>query len=77
MLFKKQMGVDIHTSAIVDPKAELGENVVVDAFAMVGPHAELSAMIAVVFHHATVEGRVSLGSRESYSFLFLDRWAHS
>jgi len=29
------MGVDIHSSAIVDPKADLGENVVVDAFAMV------------------------------------------
>jgi len=54
------MGVDIHSSAIVDPKADLGENVVVDAFAMVGPHARIGDDCHV-FHHATVEGRVSLG----------------
>ena len=30
------MAVNIHSSAIVDPTAELGENVVVEAFAMVG-----------------------------------------
>lgn len=54
------MGVDIHSSAIVDPKAELGENVVVEAFAMIGPHAKIGDDCRV-FHHATVEGRVSLG----------------
>ena len=54
------MSVDIHSSAIVDPKAELGENVVVDAFAMIGPHAKIGDDCRV-FHHATVEGRVSLG----------------
>jgi UDP-N-acetylglucosamine acyltransferase len=65
------MGVDIHTSAIVDPKAEIGENVVVDAFAMVGPHASIGDNCRI-FHHATVEGRVTLGSGNlihSYSLI--------
>ncbi|HBJ60414.1 MAG TPA: acyl-[acyl-carrier-protein]--UDP-N-acetylglucosamine O-acyltransferase, partial [Opitutae bacterium] len=31
------MSVEIHSSAIVDPKAQLGENVEVEAFCMIGP----------------------------------------
>ena len=35
------MGVNIHPNAIVDPSAELGENVVVEAFAMVGKNVKI------------------------------------
>ncbi len=56
-----KMGVNIHPNAIVDPSAELGENVVVEAFAMVGKNVKIGDECHV-FHHATVEGRVSLGS---------------
>ena len=35
------MGVNIHPQAIVDPKAELGTDVVVGPFAMVGPLAKI------------------------------------
>ena len=55
------MGVNIHPNAIVDPSAELGENVVVEAFAMVGKNVKIGDECHI-FHHATVEGRVSLGS---------------
>ncbi|MDG1137928.1 MAG: acyl-ACP--UDP-N-acetylglucosamine O-acyltransferase [Opitutales bacterium] len=65
------MGVNIHSSAIVDPKAKLGENVVIDAFAMIGPQASIGDNCRI-FHHATVEGRVTLGSGNlihSYSLI--------
>ena len=35
------MGTDIHPQAIVDTGAELGEDVVVEAFSIVGPKAKI------------------------------------
>ena len=35
------MAVDIHSSAIVDPRAVLGENVLIEAFTIVGPKAKI------------------------------------
>jgi UDP-N-acetylglucosamine acyltransferase len=54
------LGARIHTQAIVDPRAELGEDVVVGPFAIVGPNAKIGDGTEVM-HHATVEGRVTLG----------------
>ena len=55
------MSVEIHSSAIVDPKAQLGENVEVEAFCMIGPNACIGDG-SKIFHHATVEGRVVMGA---------------
>ena len=56
------MGVNIHPQAIVDPKAELGTDVVVGPFAMVGPLAKIGDRTEIM-HHATVEGKVSMGAQ--------------
>jgi len=56
------MGVNIHPQAIVDPKAELGTDVVVGPFAMVGPLAKIGDRTEIM-HHATVEGKVSMGTQ--------------
>tara|TARA_A100001015_G_scaffold178733_2_gene198689 strand:- start:273 stop:1052 length:780 start_codon:yes stop_codon:yes gene_type:complete len=56
------MAVEIHPSAIVDPNAELGENVVVEAFAMVGPQVRIGDD-SKILHHSTVEGKVTLGKK--------------
>ena len=55
------VSVEIHSSAIVDPKAQLGENVEVEAFCMIGPNACIGDG-SKIFHHATVEGRVVMGA---------------
>jgi len=54
------VGVEIHSQAIVDPQAELGENVKVGPFAIIGSNAQIGDG-SFVMHHATVEGRVTLG----------------
>jgi UDP-N-acetylglucosamine acyltransferase len=51
---------DIHPTAIVDPKAELAEDVKVGAYAMVGPHVKLGAG-TVIRQHANIEGYTTLG----------------
>ena len=48
------MSVEIHSSAIVDPKAQLGENVVVEAFCMIGPNVSIGDH-SKILHNATVE----------------------
>ena len=55
-----EVAVSIHPQAIVEEGAELGEDVVVEAFSMVGPKAKLGDGCRVL-HHATVEGRVDMG----------------
>lgn len=52
----------IHPSAVVDPAAELAEDVEVGPLAVVGPHAELSAGV-VIGAHASVIGRTRIGPR--------------
>ena len=70
------MAVNIHSSAIVDPTAELGENVVVEAFAMVGKKVRIGDN-SRIFHHATVEGRVTLGiSNMVYPYALIGGLTH-
>jgi UDP-N-acetylglucosamine acyltransferase len=52
----------IHPTAIVDPKAELAEDVKVGAYAMIGPHVKIGAG-TVVRQHANVEGYTTLGEK--------------
>ncbi|MBV1934783.1 MAG: acyl-ACP--UDP-N-acetylglucosamine O-acyltransferase, partial [Parvibaculaceae bacterium] len=52
----------IHPSAIVDPAAELAEDVKVGPFCLVGPSAKLAAGVELV-SHVVVEGNTSIGER--------------
>jgi UDP-N-acetylglucosamine acyltransferase len=58
----------IHPTAIIEPGAELGEDVAVGAYAYVGSEACLGAG-TVLHHHACVEGFTHLG-RENEVFPF-------
>ncbi len=54
------MAVRIHSQAIVEPNATLGVDVEIGPFCFVGNQAVIGDHSRVL-HHATVEGRVSLG----------------
>ncbi len=70
------MAVEIHPQAIVDSSAQLGENVVVEAFAMVGAKVRVGDDCRI-FHHATVEGRVSMGrSNAVYPYAMIGGLTH-
>ena len=55
-----KMGVDIHPSAIIDPKATLGTNITIEAFCVVGPKFRIGDD-SIVRHHSTIDGDVELG----------------
>lgn len=50
----------IHPSALVDPKAELADDVSVAAFAMIGPNVRIGAGTSIG-PHAVVDGHTDLG----------------
>lgn len=54
------MSVEIHPSAVVDPKAELGDDVVVGPFAVIGPEVTLGARCRIDAG-AQVQGPTVLG----------------
>ena len=54
------MSTLIHPTAIVEPGAELDENVEVGAYAFIGHCAKIGAGSHIA-HHATVEGCTELG----------------
>jgi UDP-N-acetylglucosamine acyltransferase len=56
------MAQPIHPTAIIEPGAELGEDVVIGAYAYVGARAVIGAG-TVLHHHANVEGRTTIGQR--------------
>lgn len=56
------MARQIHSTAIIEPGAELGEDVVVGAYAYVGGRAFIGAG-TVLRHHANVEGRTTIGQQ--------------
>jgi UDP-N-acetylglucosamine acyltransferase len=58
------MPVQIHPQAIVDPKAQLGEDVEIGPFCFIGPDAQIGDGTRVL-HHATVEGKVTLGKNNT------------
>jgi UDP-N-acetylglucosamine acyltransferase len=58
------MSVQIHPQAIVDPNAQLGADVEIGPFCFIGPHAQIGDGTRVL-HHATVEGKVSLGKNNT------------
>jgi UDP-N-acetylglucosamine acyltransferase len=54
------MASSIHPTAIIEPGAQLGADVVIGAYAYVGPEVVLGDG-CVLHHHATVEGFTTLG----------------
>lgn len=56
------MANQIHPTAIVEPGAELGDAVVIGAYAYVGARSVIGAG-TVLHHHASVEGLTTVGAR--------------
>ena len=54
------MSVKIHSQAIVDSRAQLGEGVEIGPFCYIGGSAVIGDHTRVL-HHATIEGKVTLG----------------
>jgi UDP-N-acetylglucosamine acyltransferase len=52
----------VHPSAIVDPKAELDDDVEVGAYALIGPHVRIGEG-TTVGPHTVIEGHTSIGRR--------------
>ena len=50
----------IHSSAVIDPRATLGDDVTVGAFSVIGPDVTLEAG-AIIGHHVVLEGAVLVG----------------
>jgi UDP-N-acetylglucosamine acyltransferase len=56
------MAQEIHPTAIIEPGAQLGADVVIGAYAYVGAKAVIGAG-TVLHHHANVEGRTTIGAK--------------
>jgi UDP-N-acetylglucosamine acyltransferase len=54
------MSTTVHSSAIIEERAQLGECVIVDADAYVGKLVSLGKGTSV-YHHATIDGRSRIG----------------
>lgn len=65
------MTVQIHPSAIVDPKAQIGQNVSVGPFTIIGPDVTLHDNV-LVKSHVVIEGITSIGENtEVHPFTLL------
>ncbi len=65
------MALKIHSTAIVDPKAQLSEDVTVGAYAYIGGSVKLGSG-TIVEHHATVDGNTEMGEHNHvhpYAFI--------
>lgn len=63
--------MSIHSTAIIEKGAQLGNNVTVGAYAYIGAHVQLGDD-CIVQHHATIDGHTSLGDKNviyPYSFI--------
>ncbi|MDZ4198192.1 MAG: acyl-ACP--UDP-N-acetylglucosamine O-acyltransferase [Kiritimatiellia bacterium] len=58
----------IHSTAVVDPGAEIGEDVEIGPYCVVGPHARIGAGCRLI-SHVVVDGHTTLGARcEAWPF---------
>jgi len=70
------MARQIHPTAVVEPGAQLGDDVVLGAYAYVGPKVVLGAG-TVLHHHASVEGRTTIGAQcEIFPFTCIGTKTH-
>ena len=51
----------IHTTALVDPKAEIGRDVAIGPYCIVGPHVVLHGRVELK-SHVVIEGRTTIGA---------------
>ncbi len=59
---------DIHSSAVVDPSAMLGDGVLIGPYCVVGPNVELAAGVSLK-SHVVIDGRTKIGAgTEIYPF---------
>lgn len=54
--------MNIHTTALVHPKAELGEDVIIGPYCVVGEHVRIDSQTELV-SHVVIEGHTSIGRR--------------
>lgn len=59
------MGALIHPTAIVDAKAQLGDNVQVGPYSIIGEHVTIGAG-SVVGSHCVIDGRTTIGSNNTF-----------
>jgi UDP-N-acetylglucosamine acyltransferase len=65
------MARDIHPTALVDPRAELADDVTVGPYAIIGPHVQIGAGTRIG-SHTTIEGRTTIGANNHiYQFVGL------
>jgi len=70
------MSVRIHPSAIVDPAAQLGKDVEIEAFCLIGSGVKIGDGTRVL-HHSTIEGCVSMGTNNVvYPYAFIGGLTH-
>jgi UDP-N-acetylglucosamine acyltransferase len=55
----------IHPTAIVDPKAELAEDVAIGPYAVIGPHVSIGPGTRVM-SHVVIDGHTSIGARNEF-----------
>ncbi|MDR1255072.1 MAG: acyl-ACP--UDP-N-acetylglucosamine O-acyltransferase [Puniceicoccales bacterium] len=68
--------MQIHPTAIVHPKAQLQNDVVVGPYAFIGPHVILGKH-CVVEHHATIDGHTEMGQNNCiYPYCYLGAKTH-
>lgn len=58
----KAMATSIHSTAVVDPRAQLGEGVSVGPYAVIGAEVEIGAA-STIGPHVVLDGRVRMGER--------------
>lgn len=66
-----QQSCQIHATAVISPKAELGCNVLVGPYCCIGPEVKLGDNVKL-FSHVVINGKTTIGSHtEIYSFACL------
>ena len=62
------MMTEVHSTAIVDPRAELASDVIVGPYSIVGPNVTLADGVKL-HSHTVIDGKTSIGARtEIYPF---------
>lgn len=70
------MSTNVHPHAIVEEGAQLGQDVEVEAFCLIGKNATIGDG-TIIRHHATVEGQVILGqNNEIYPYALIGGLTH-
>lgn len=70
------MATKIHSQSIVEEGAQIGQDVEIEAFAIVGKNAIIQDG-TIIRHHATVEGNVTLGeNNEVYPYALIGGLTH-